>query len=139
MDMKIGDILGEWDYQVEAGKVAEFGRAVHDIHAGKTKIAPPTFPVVASAEFVERLVTEILGLDRTRTVHGEQEYEYFEPIRVGDKLHCTARLTGDETKTGKRGGRMRIVTTEIEYVSAQTGTLICRDVTRSIETAAVPA
>lgn len=137
--MKIGDILGEWDFNVEAGKVAEFGRAVHDIHAGKSEFAPPTFPVVVSADFVERLVVEILGLDRKRTVHGEQGYEYFEPIRVGDKLHCIARLAGDEVKTGKRGGQMRVVTTEVDYVSVSTGKLVCRDMTKSIETGVVPA
>jgi hypothetical protein len=89
--------------------------------------------VVASSEFVERLVTSLLGLDRSRTVHGEQQYEYFEPIVAGDRLHCTARTVADEIKTGKRGGAMRMVTTEVEFVSASTGRLVCRETMLSIE------
>src|SRR5262249_45948198 len=72
--IKVGDIIEEWDFQVEAGKVREFARAVHDVHSEDTKIAPPTFPVVAAADFVERLVAATLSLDRSRTVHGEQAY-----------------------------------------------------------------
>lgn len=131
--IKVGDIIEEWDFRVEAGKVREFARAVHDIHAEDTMIAPPTFPVVAAADFVERLVATILSLDRSRTVHGEQAYEYLEPIAAGDLLHCRARLTGDEVKSGKRGGKMRIITTEVEYRSAASGRVVCRETMTSIE------
>lgn len=128
-----GAILDEWEFHVERGKVREFARAVQDSHWSDSDIAPPTFPVVASAQFVERLVTGLLGLDRSRTVHGEQQYEYFEPIVAGDTLHCTARTVADEIKPGKRGGAMRMVTTEVAFVSASTGRLVCRETMLSIE------
>jgi N-terminal half of MaoC dehydratase len=131
--MRVGEILGQWEFTVEAGKVREFARAVQDTHWLDTSFAPPTFPMVISAAFVERLVTEILDVDRARTVHGEQRYEYFEPIRTGDVLRCVARLVGDETKAGKRGGTMRIITTEVELTSAKSGKLICRETMASIE------
>ncbi|MDH6235014.1 hypothetical protein M2281_005636 [Mesorhizobium soli] len=131
-----GDIIEEWDFTVEAGKLREFARAVRDVHWLDSDIAPPTFPVVASADFVERLVTDLLALDRARTVHGEQHYDYFEPIRVGDRLRCTARLAADELKAGRRGGKMRIVTTEVEFRSVATGSLVCRETMTSIEKAA---
>ena len=70
-------------------------------------IAPPTFPMVASAEFVEHMVTTLMDVDRTRTVHGEQAFDYARPIVAGDVLLCKARLAGDEIKQGKRGGAMR--------------------------------
>lgn len=133
--IKVGDILEEWDFTVEAGKVREFALAIHDPHWKDCDVAPPTFPVVASAEFVERLVTSILDLDRSRTVHGEHQYSYGRPIRAGDRLRCRARLTSDETKTGKRGGRMRIVTTEVEFTCADTDELICRETMKSVEKA----
>lgn len=131
--IKAGDILEEWDFIVEAGKVREFARAVHDPHWRECEIAPPTFPVVASAEFVERLVTSILDLDRARTVHGEHQYSYLRPLRAGDRLKCRARLAADEMKTGKRGGTMRIVTTEVEFTCADTDELVCRETMKSIE------
>lgn len=127
-------VLETWEFTVERGKLREFAHAVQDVHA-TSDIAPPTFPVVPSAGFVERLVAETLGLDRSRTVHGEQVYEYPEPIRAGDTLRCTARLVADETKLGKRGGTMRIVTTEVEFVSLATGRIVCRETMKSIEKA----
>jgi hypothetical protein len=131
--IEIGDTIEEWEFHVEAGKVLEFGRAVHDVHAQDSTIAPPTFPVVAAADFVERLITTVLALDRSRTVHGEQTYEYVEPIVVGDVLRCRARLVGDEIKAGKRGGTMRVVTTEVEYRSAASGRVVCRETMKTIE------
>ncbi|MEQ1955588.1 FAS1-like dehydratase domain-containing protein [Mesorhizobium yinganensis] len=134
--IRVGDVLEEWEFQVEAGKLREFARAVQDEHANGSPIAPPTFPVVISADFVERLVTTILDLDRSRTVHGEQTYEYFRPIVAGEMLRCRAKLIGDETKTGKRGGAMRIVMTEVEFVSMADGMLVCRETMASIEKSA---
>jgi hypothetical protein len=133
-----GDILAQWEFHVEAGKVREFARAVHDAHAEDSVIAPPTFPMVASAEFTERMITMLLKADRARTVHGEQAFEYFRPIVAGDRLQCTARRAGDEMKQGKRGGAMRIVTTVIEYVSIEGGELVCRETMTTIEKAAAP-
>lgn len=131
-----GDVIGEWDFTVEPGKLREFARAVQDVHWADSDIAPPTFPIVASAEFVERLVTDLLSLDRSRTVHGEQSYDYAEPIRAGDRLRCIARLVSDEIKTGRRGGGMRIVTTEVEFRSAASGRQVCRETMKTIEKAA---
>jgi hypothetical protein len=132
-----GELLEEWDFVVEAGKVREFARAVQDVHSEHADIVAPTFPVVASADFVERLVTSILGLDRSRTVHGEQDYEYFEPMRAGDRFRCRARVVSDKTKTGRRGGSMRVVTTEVVFVSTATGRLVCRETMTTIEKAAI--
>ncbi len=109
-----------------------------DEHGVASDIAPPTFPVVASASFVERLINR-LGLDRTRTVHGEHSYEYLQPIMAGDTLHCVARMISDETKFGKRGGSMRMITTEVAFVSARTGLTVCRETMLSIEKGATRA
>ncbi|MBL8583727.1 MAG: MaoC family dehydratase N-terminal domain-containing protein [Rhizobiaceae bacterium] len=129
-----GDTLEEWDFLVEEGKVREFARAVRDPSwQDSVPVPPPTFPVVASAAFVERLVTQYLDLDRSRTVHGEERFEYFGPIRIGQVLRCRARKVSDEVKTGKRGGRMRIVTTEVEFAERDTGELLCRETMVSIE------
>jgi hypothetical protein len=124
----------EWEFSVEAGKLREFARAVHDDHPDGS--APPTFPVHVTAAYVERLVVEILKLDRRRTVHGEQEYEYLRPVRAGDRLRCRARVVEDYAKEGKRGGRMRFVVCETEMRDAATGDLVLRERATAIETAA---
>jgi len=120
MKMELGKLLGEWVHPVEWGKVREFARAVNDPRTDP-QTPPPTFPVVLTAEFIERFVRELLPLDRQRTVHGEQEYEYRRPLRIGQSVRCQARLTRDEVKSGKRGGAMRFVTVEIALSDADTG------------------
>lgn len=129
-----GTKLDEWDHPVEWGKVREFARAVHDPLSQQEPPEPPiTFPVVLTAEFIERFIREILPLDRTRTVHGEQEYEYRRPLRIGEMVHCRAQVLGDEIKEGKRGGRMRIVTIEIELSDRESGETIGFERMTSIE------
>jgi hypothetical protein len=126
----------EWVFDVEAGKVREFARAVHDAHArDEPLIAPPTFPVCISADYIDHLVNDVLRLDRGRTLHGEQEYEYLRPLRPGERLLCQARILEDFVKEGKRGGRMRFVVCETVMRNAQTGEVVLRERSTSIETA----
>ncbi len=131
------DVVAEWVHPVEWGKVREFARAVHD-SGGEAEpvVPPPTFPVVLNAAFIERMVVDILKLDRTRTVHGEQEYEYKRPLRAGDVIRCRARVASDAVKQGKRGGAMRIVVSEIEMSDAATGEIIGYERSTAIETEA---
>ncbi|HEX2430337.1 MAG TPA: MaoC family dehydratase N-terminal domain-containing protein [Aestuariivirgaceae bacterium] len=115
-------VLADWTHPVEWGKVREFARAVHDPRLGREPPVPPlTFPVVLSAEFIERFVSELLPLDRRRTVHGEQDYEYLKPLQVGQVIRCRAKILRDEVKQGQRGGRMRLVTVEVKLTDASSG------------------
>ncbi len=125
-------IIGEWRFHVEAGKIAEFARAL-GTDLKDPMIALPTFTVVAAADFVERLVTVILKLDRKRTLHGEQGYEYIAPIRAGMTLACKARILSDRMKSGRHGGRMRIVTVAIDYSDDATGAMLLRETMTAIE------
>jgi len=125
-------VLAEWTFDVEAGKVAEFARAVG---APVSDAAAPTFTMVAGADMVERLVSETLKLDRARTVHGEQGYEYLSPIRAGMTLRCRAMLVSDVMKPGK-AGPMRVVTVVVVYADATTGADLVRETMTTIEKAA---
>ncbi len=57
------------------------------------QVAPPTFATViqimTSAQAVQ---DQDLGLDYSVVVHGEQEYEWFRPVRVGDVLLTVPRI-----------------------------------------------
>lgn len=133
----MGDVIAEWVHPVEWGKVREFARAVHDPGGeAEPPVPPPTFPVVLNASFIERMVVDILKLDRSRTVHGEQEYEYLRALQPGTKVRCRARIASDTVKQGKRGGSMRIVVSEIEMSDAGTGEIIGYERSTAIETAA---
>src|SRR5262245_36350327 len=117
-----------WEFTVEWGKAREFARAVRDDHAGDDPLVPPpTFPVYVTSDFVERLIVEELKLNRRRVVHGEQEYEYFRTLKVGDRLACRARVVEEYTKEGGRGGRMRFIVCETEMRDATTDALVLRE------------
>jgi N-terminal half of MaoC dehydratase len=123
-----------WEFAVEQGKVREFGAAVHDEFAGASPPSPPpTFPICATAEYVTRLIVEQLKLDRRYVVHGEHEYEYFRPLRVGDRLTCRARITQDFVKSRPLGGHLRFIITETEMHDAATGELAVRERATSIQ------
>ena len=132
----MNDVVAEWLHPVEWGKVREFARALHD-PGGEVEppVPPPTFLVVLNASFIERMIVDILKLDRARTVHGEQEYEYLRPLAPGDVVRCRARIASDAVKQGKRGGQMRIVVSEIEMSDAATGEIIGHERSTAIETA----
>jgi acyl dehydratase len=57
------------------------------------QLAPPTFvtvmQILASAQVV---LDGELGLDYSRVVHGEQEYRWRRPVRVGDILSTVPRI-----------------------------------------------
>jgi len=115
--MPTGEV--EWVCQVEHGAVRAFARAIGDDHwQADGLVPPPTFPVVLSADYVERLVTEILALDRSRSVHGEQEYDYVRPLVPGETVRCRAGIIADEIIAGRRGGRMRRIVCEIALTTA---------------------
>lgn len=132
----MSDVIAEWVHPVEWGKVREFAVAVRDPGAAlEPPVPPPTFPVVLNASFIERMIVEVLKLDRSRTVHGEQEYEYLRPLRAGERVRCRARIASDTVKQGKRGGSMRVVVSEIEMSAETTGEIIGYERSTAIETA----
>jgi len=118
-------VLAEWRYRVEAGKLAEFARAT-GLDPVPDRDAPLTFTLAAGAEALEDCLTK-LGIDRRRAVHGEQSFEYLKPVRAGMELAATSALTGEESKTGKRGGRMRLLTVLTTFRDAATGEPVRRE------------
>src|SRR2546423_10187267 len=69
----------------EAAKAAGFGE----------RLAPPTFVTVMQIMTSGQVVLDQeLGLDYSRVVHGEQEYEWSRPVHVGDLLSTVPRLVG---------------------------------------------
>ena len=55
------------------------------------------------------------NFDLRRILHGEQEFEFYKPILVGDVLTGTARVVDVFEREGGRGGKMTFMITEIEY------------------------
>ncbi len=100
-----GKEYGEMALTVDRDRVTRFAEAIGDddprsldpeaarAEGFPEQVAPPTFPTVlgilASAQVV---VDPELGVDYSRVVHGEQEFEWRRPIVVGDALRATPRI-----------------------------------------------
>jgi len=56
-----------------------------------------------------------LKIDIRRILHGEQEFEFFKPVLVGDVLTGVAKVADVFEKEGGRGGKMTFVAVETEY------------------------
>ena len=87
-------------YAVSAAKIAEFARALGDdnsAYAGDNPVAPPTFAAVVSAPAWQQMFDDPeLELDLASIVHGDQRFDYRDPLRAGDVV--TATLTLDKVR-----------------------------------------
>jgi len=135
------------DFEIEAGKVEEFARAVKDndpIHRdeeaakerGFDRIpAPLTFERVSMFpryRTVEKYGID-LGFQEEYTIHGEQEYEYERPMMVGDVLTGETTLVEVYERNGKRGGTMTFAVLETKYTD-EDGELVVTARSTAIET-----
>jgi peroxisomal enoyl-CoA hydratase 2 len=110
---------------IEWSKVREFARAIKDPNPvyfdpelAKKECngipVPPTFLQVA-AFWQNADSIPSADFDMRRILHGEQEFEFFKPVLVGDVLTGTARVVDVLEREGGRGGKMTFMITEIEY------------------------
>ncbi|MFJ9783944.1 MaoC family dehydratase N-terminal domain-containing protein [Amycolatopsis sp. NPDC101161] len=92
-------------YEVSREKIREFADAIGDDNpvfrdpeaaraAGHPDvIAPPTFITIVNLAAINAIVSDPeLGLDYSRMVHGDQQFSYSRPVRVGDKLLLTTHI-----------------------------------------------
>lgn len=125
-----GDVIDRVEYDVERGKVREFTRATFTTDPVHTDLpaareagfddvpATLTHTVVAGHQRDQRGFVDALGLALERVVVGSVTWTYLQPLIAGDHVIGTRRVVGDERREGKRGGTMRVVTLETEYVAA---------------------
>ena len=110
---------------IEWSKVREFARAIKDSNpvyfdpeAAKKECGgipiPPTF-LMSSAFWQHPDSQPPVNFDLRRVLHGEQEFEFFKPILVGDVLTGVSRLADTYEKEGGRGGKMTFNVMETEY------------------------
>jgi acyl dehydratase len=110
---------------IEWSKVREFARAIRDPNpvyfdpelakkeSGGIPVPPTFLQVAAFWQDAESMPTA--HFDLRRILHGEQEFEVYKPIMVGDVLTGTARIADVYEREGGRGGKMTFMVTEIEY------------------------
>lgn len=128
----VGRRFAKTRFPVEAGKVAEFSRAVGrrtgdgeaydwDTSAGGM-VAPLTYSVAArlyaDGDALQTVID--MGLDPRRVVHGEQEWTYHSPMRAGQVLVGTPTIVEAYAKDGRKG-EMVFVLLETAFDDERTG------------------
>ena len=115
---------------VERGKIKEFARALGDPNPFYTDdrvgqasewgdiIAPPTFATTFRDENAGDAFFRDLGIDISRVLHGEQEFELVRPLQPGQTYLCRSRIVDIYEKTGK-SGPMAFVLRETSIVDRQ--------------------
>jgi acyl dehydratase len=101
---------------VERVKIKEFARAIGDLDphyldddVGRASawgdiIAPPTFPVTFRSDAADSAaLLRDLGVDISRVLHGEQEFELFRPLTAGETVLCRTRVVDLYEKRGRSG------------------------------------
>ena len=106
------DVIGleaEAIFRVEREAIRKFAAAVGDATPACVQgdIAPPTFPTTF------RIRIPGLDYDLARVLHGAQEYRYTRPLRAGDRLRCTSRVSDLYQRDG-RLGKMTFLILELE-------------------------
>ena len=115
----IGRVLSTGSATVAADHVAAFADALGDSdprYRGADAVAPPTYPIAFMVQAMSGGLETFqeLGLDFMTLVHGEQEFAYRRPIRVGETLELTGRIADVYEKRSSGGGVLDFVVLETE-------------------------
>ena len=116
----IGRVLSTGSATVEAAHVAAFAQALGDTSPELTTLAPPTYPIAFMSQAMAGGLDTFLelGLNFMTLVHGEQEFEYVRPVRIGETLTLTGRVADIYEKTNSAGQTLDFVVLETEAKDA---------------------
>jgi hypothetical protein len=89
-------------YEIERGMLQKFAEAIGDPNPRWLGEAPPTFPAaLVPKELLHKLFNADIPLKRL--LNGASELEYLRPIKAGDTIEVTARLTRLRQMPGAAG------------------------------------
>ncbi|MDO8490485.1 MAG: MaoC family dehydratase N-terminal domain-containing protein [Dehalococcoidia bacterium] len=124
----LGKEYPPFEFPVEKGKIREFADAIYDDnpvyrdekYARKRGfggiIAPPTF-IMVSCFISHDQAREELDRRPGASLHGEEEFEYFQPLKAGDVLTGRMKTVKMFEKQGHRGGRMLFAVIETTFTN----------------------
>jgi acyl dehydratase len=123
----IGRVLSTGSATVTAEHVAAFASALGDPNPEYATLAPPTYPIAFMTQAMSGGMETFLelGLNFMTLVHGEQEFEYVRPVRIGETLTLTGRIADVYEKRSSSGGVLDFVVLETEGKDAGGAPVFC--------------
>ncbi len=102
-------------YEIEKGMLRRFVEAIDDPNPRWLQEGPPTFP---AALVPKKLLNVILNADipLKRLLNGSSELEYIKPIKAGDVISVTGKLTRLRQVQGAEGPTL-FMFTEMTYTN----------------------
>ncbi len=112
-------------YEIEKGRIQRFVLAIGDLnplwqdeeYAGKSRyggiIAPPTFVLTVGFDELQQQLQE--SIPGGGILHGSTELECYQPVRAGDTIIVTSKITNIRERQDRRMGKMAFVTLDITY------------------------
>jgi hypothetical protein len=102
-------------YEIEKGMLTRFAEAIEDPDPRWLSEAPPTF---AATLVPKKLLNKLFNADipLKRLLNGSSELEYLQPIKAGDTIAVTARLTRLRQVAGAAGPTL-FMFTEMTYTN----------------------
>ncbi|WP_051092303.1 FAS1-like dehydratase domain-containing protein [Aromatoleum toluclasticum] len=120
----LGYALSPFAVTVSPERLARFADAIGErnpVYRGE--IAPPTFlKVLEGEDNSSRRILETLGVELSRVLHAEQQFDYLDPVRAGDELKVEPRVSD---LYDKKGGEMDFFVMETSFTGAS-GRLVAR-------------
>jgi len=115
--------LGPEVFEIERGMLRRFAEAIDDPNPRWLVEAPPTF---AAALVPGQLLNKLFNADipLKRLLNGSSELEYLKPIKAGDTISVTARLTRLRQVAGEQGPTL-FMFTEVTYAN-QSGEVVVK-------------
>lgn len=102
MESLLNKEFGPDVYEIEKGMLRRFAEAIEDPNPAWLETAPPTFAAaLVPTSLVHRLFNAESRLKRL--LNGASELEYFVPIKAGDVVSVTSKLTRLRQMEGKEG------------------------------------
>jgi hypothetical protein len=81
-------------FEVTEQSIRSYIAAVGDSSEDGDLVAPPTYAMVYGFDAYWQLWTDQeVALDTAHLVHGEQRFNFVRPVRPGDRIRTTGRLT----------------------------------------------
>jgi hypothetical protein len=102
-------------YDVEKGMLKKFAAAINDPNPRWLTEAPPTFPAaIVPTQLLHKILNAEIPLKRL--LNGSSELEYLKPIKAGDVISVTAKLTRLRQVAGAEGPTL-FMFTEMTYTN----------------------
>lgn len=102
-------------YEIEKGMLKRFAEAIDDPNPKWLEEAPPTF---AAALVPHELLHKLFNIDipLKRLLNGSSDLEYLQPIKAGDVISVTSKLTRLRQVPGAEGPTL-FMFTEMTYTN----------------------